>query len=156
MIILITGMKIIAKYFQFKGHESRREFIFVGLAGILLTELWWPSIISFLLILITDQGLSLEMYFLIGYILYPLTLSIWLYIITDFAFKAQQKAVLTISAIIGVLYEIFFITFLFTNPSILGELHISWYVCYGFFMFAFLISLLIVVMITGTFFCLCP
>lgn len=40
MIFIIIGTKIIAKFSRFKGHESRPEFIFVGLAGILLTLFW--------------------------------------------------------------------------------------------------------------------
>lgn len=106
------------------------------------------------MILIIGQGLSLEMYFLIGYILFPLTLLIWVFIITDFALKAHQKSVLTTFAIYGFVYERFFIYFLLSKPSFLGELHSPFYVNYGFFMIIFLVSLLAVIMITGTFFCL--
>ena len=58
----IVGLRIASRYFKFKS----RLFLCMGLCWILIVTPWWPSAISFLVALITGQGLPLQIYIFIG------------------------------------------------------------------------------------------
>lgn len=150
IISLILGFKIISKYFKFK----RKEFILVGIAGILLSELFWPITISFLLVLVIDENLSPELLLFIGIFLLPFTVLIWLKIFTNFSHKERQNLLLIIFVIEGILFEILFIYFLFTDLSIIGFRQGSMDIRYGLFISIYLFFLLIIVIVVGTIFSL--
>ena len=114
-ISIIVGIKLALKYFENKN----RVFLLVGLTWIILVEPWWPPTISFLLMLVFNLTLPNEIYFIIGVSLIPIGLLLWLTAFTDLVYKDKQKIILIIFAIVGVIFEISFLYFLFTNPSLI-------------------------------------
>ncbi|TFG25921.1 MAG: hypothetical protein EU532_11075 [Promethearchaeota archaeon] len=148
IISTIIGLLIASKFFKHK----QKTFLFVGISWIGLFSPWWPSTISFLLAITTGNGLSLTAYFLIGNIAAPVILLIWMTAFTELEYKKQQKKILMIYAIIGVLFEIFFIYYLLTDPSSLGELSGYLDVTYRGIVLYFAIFIVLTMLITGVLF----
>ena len=145
VISFIVGIRIAFNYFKHK----RREFILMGLAWIGLSEPWWPSAISFILILTTGKGLPFELYVIIGNVAIPVGFLIWMVAFTDFFFKEQQKQVLIITIIFGIVFEIVFFYLLFTDPTLIGELSGPIDVEYKHFALGFLLAILLIILIMG-------
>ena len=65
---LTIGSKISSVYFKTK----KKEFLFVGIVAFLLTEPWWPSTVSFLIVItgVNENGLmdNPEIYFILVYV----------------------------------------------------------------------------------------
>jgi hypothetical protein len=121
----------------------------VGTTWIFISEPWWPSSISFLIALSNGIGIPPEVYFLIGNVLVPLAIVLWLLAFTEFLYSEKRKLFLSIFAIIGTTFEILFFVFLFLNPSLIGELNGPVDVNYKSFIMIFLIIFLLIVVITG-------
>ena len=117
IIAIIIGIKIDSKYFKYK----QKTLLYVGTTWILIVSIWYSSSISVLLILTTGQGLSDELYMLIGNVLLPIALFIWMIAFTDLACKEYQKLILIFFGIYVILFEIYFIYFIITDISVLGE-----------------------------------
>ncbi len=117
IISVIVGVKLISKYFKFKN----REYILVGLTWIFFVEPWWPPTVAFLLILLINETIPLEIYYTIGVIFIPFTLLCWLTAFTDLVYKEKQKIILLIFTVEGIIFEILFFYFLYTNPSVIVE-----------------------------------
>ena len=148
VISFIVGIRIAFNYFKHK----RREFILMGLAWIGLSEPWWPSAISFILVLTTGKGLPFELYVIIGNIAIPASLFVWMIAFSDFFFKEQQKQVLIITIIFGIVFEIVFFYLLFTDPILIGELSGPIDVEYRHFALGFLLAILFIILIMGSIF----
>ena len=120
-ISTLVGLIIISKYPKYK----QKNLIFVGISWIGIFSPWWPSSISFLVALITGTGLTPTLYFLIGFIVSPVVLIIWMWAFTDLAFKNQQKIIVGIYAIIGIAFEIYLVYYLFivNEPGVIGDLN---------------------------------
>ena len=145
---IVIGLRIVSKYFEHK----RRELLFVGLTALLISEPWWPSAFGFLNILITGEVLPDQIYFLMGVSLLPMLVLFWLTAFTDLLYKEKQKIILIAFAIYGALFEIFFLSFLVINPSIIGSISGYFDPNYGLFVRVYEISLLGVILITGVLF----
>ena len=78
-ISLLVGIIILSKYLQYK----EKIYLFVGATWILISEPWWPSTLSFIIAINNEVGLSEELYFLIGNILIPVAIIIWLIAFTE-------------------------------------------------------------------------
>ncbi len=151
MIQQSFGIRIILKYFKIK----ERIYLLFGLSWALMVEGWYGSAISFLLIVLGGQeGLSFELFSIISFSLYPFTLTCWLAGFTDLVYKEKQKIILLIAGIIGALYEILFLYFIFTNPSVIGELYGPGDASYGILVSVYLGFLIITFLITGFIFAL--
>lgn len=150
IISTVIGIKIALKYFKYK----RRELILVGLTWIILMEIYWSSAFSFVAALITGKGFGPELYFAIGNLFVPIGLLMWLTAVTDFLYKEQQKIILIIAAITGVIYYIAFYYFIFTDYTVIGELYSPVDAEYRGFALGYLISVLLVFLITGIMFAL--
>ena len=118
VISICSGCLIISKYFKYKN----KTLLYVGISGILMFGSWWPSAISFLLALITGDGLSLEMYLLIGNTPVPIAIIFWLFAFTRLLYKDKKKLILGTFIVIGVLFEFFLYYFIFTDPTTIGQL----------------------------------
>jgi hypothetical protein len=151
IISVIVGLKIASKYFEFK----KREFLLVGITGILMSEPWWPSSISFISAITGGPGLTLQEYLFIGNLLVPFSVFIWLIAFTDLLYKDQQKKVLLIWGIAAIIYQIFFFIFLFVEPSVLADLG-GFCMCvdieYKSFARYFLFAIAAITLITGALF----
>jgi hypothetical protein len=117
-ISTIIGLIISSKYLKYK----QRTLLLVGITWIGLFSPWWPSSISFLLTIMTGNGLSPISYFFIGNFVAPLILTIWIMAFTELKFKKYQNKIIVIYLILGIFFEIFFLYYLFTDPSSVGEL----------------------------------
>ena len=145
IISIFVGIHIILNYFDHK----RKEFILVGLAWICVSEPWWPSAISFILILISGQGLSFEMYVIIGNVGLPFGVTIWIAAFSELLFKEKQKIAIILTIIFGIIFEIIFFYLLFTEPTLIGELRGPIDIEYKHLALIFLLSFLLLVLILG-------
>lgn len=144
-ISLLIGFIILSRYFRYKENI----YFLVGATWIFISEPWWPSSLSFLIALSNGIGLPPELYFLIGNIFVPIAIVLWLLAFTEFLYSKKRKLILGIFAIIGVVFEILFFSFLFLNPDLIGELNGPVDVNYKSFIMVFLIIFLLIVVITG-------
>ena len=148
IISIIIGVKILIKYFEYKSNQ----FLLVGITWIGLSTPWWPDSINLILILTTNSILSIEANFIIGTSAMPFMLLVWLKAFTDFAYKEKQKYILIIFLIIGIIFEIIFFYFLFTQPNLIGTFETPFQVVYGIYIEIFLVIFLLVIGITGILF----
>ncbi|MFX1394869.1 MAG: hypothetical protein ACFFAH_15015 [Promethearchaeota archaeon] len=115
----IVGLLIILKYRKFKD----KTFIWWGI-GILGVGLPWAgSGISFLFIIITGKGLTEVPYFFITLTWMAITLFFWMWTMTELMAKEKQKIILGIYAFVGIMFDLYLILNLITNPSAIGMLH---------------------------------
>ena len=149
-ISIILGATIVSRYFQHK----QRTLLLVGLTLIGLTSIWYSSSLSVLLILTTGKGISDELYMFLGNGLIPITAILWMIAFTDLLVsnKENQKLILLIFGIYSALFEIYYLYFLFTNPSMLGEVLSPVDATYGMIVTVYQLSLVIFMVITGTLF----
>ncbi|HEY0087450.1 MAG TPA: hypothetical protein VGB37_01330 [Candidatus Lokiarchaeia archaeon] len=148
IISLIIGLKILLKYFTSKN----KLFIFIGLSWIGISEPWWPAGVSFLIAISTGTNGLLnnpKLYFLLGNIFLPIFLFFWMMGFTELVYKEKQKVIVGIFMIIEILFELFFVYFLITNPNIIGGLESPVDVDYKGFTAVHLTFILIVLLITG-------
>ena len=148
VISLVVGFLILLRYFRYK----EKVYFLVGATWILISEPWWPSSLSFLVSLSNGVGLPPTIYFLIGNLLVPLAIVLWLLAFTEFLFTEKRKLILLVFAIIGVIFEIIFFTLLFINPDLIGHLNPPVDVSYNFFIMIFLFIFILIVVISGLFF----
>ncbi|MFX0040130.1 MAG: hypothetical protein ACFFCY_13280 [Promethearchaeota archaeon] len=144
-ISIFVGLIILTRFFKYK----ERIYFLVGTTWIFISEPWWPSSISFLIALSNGIGIPPEVYFLIGNVLVPLAIVLWLLAFTEFLYSEKRKLLLSIFAIVGTSFEILFFIFLFLNPGLIGELNGPVDVNYKSFIMIFLIIFLLIVVITG-------
>ena len=145
---IIVGMNIASKYFRYK----QREFLLIGSFWMGIACPWYPSSISFLVALATDEGLGIHMYLLFGDVMIPLLILLWLAGITDLMYKKKQKLILIVASIYGVVFEIIFFYLLYTDYSLLGELQGIVDIQYKFFLTVYILSIFIILLITGMLF----
>lgn len=148
IISLLIGSLILLKYFRYK----EKIYFLVGATWIFISEPWWPSSLSFLVSLSNGVGLPQEIYFLIGNILVPLAIALWLLAFTEFLFTEKRKLILLIFSIIGIIFEIIFFVLLSINPKLIGTLNPPVDVSYNFFIMIFLLIFILIVVITGLLF----
>lgn len=146
VLAFILGIKIIVKYYKYR----KKELLLVGSVCILLYEAWWPSVISFIMILITNEGLPPEMFFIIGNVGLPIAGLLWIWALTEIMVK--KKKILLVFIIYGTLIEIIFFTLLIINPSYIGNLSGSLYVDYSLFVLIFSVSYIIIFLLSGILF----
>ena len=144
-ISLLVGFIILSRYFKYK----ERIYLMVGATWILISCPWWSSSLSFLVALSNDVGITPEAYFIIGNILVPFAIVLWLLAFTEFLYTEKRKLILLVFALYGFIFEILFFSFLFVDPNLIGELNPPVDVRYNSFIMIFLISFLLIVVVTG-------
>ncbi|MBD3254310.1 MAG: hypothetical protein GF383_04415 [Candidatus Lokiarchaeota archaeon] len=122
LIIVITstivGIIITLKY----KSTGDNTFVLIGISWIGIICPWWPSAISFLLILFTGTGLSPHFYILIGNLLVPWFVLIYVLGISKMVYKEKRKPVVIVFFIIAILYDIYLIYYLVVDYTVIGEL----------------------------------
>ena len=150
-VSIMVGLIIASRFFKYRD----RNLLLVGISWCGMCEPWWSVSINFLLVLTTGQSLTQEIYIIIGYAFIFIILEMWMIAFTNLKYKDKKltKMVLIITfAIIGVLYEILFIYFFFNDIAMIGVLQGPVDVKYGRFMMLSLLSVILMVFITGNIF----
>ena len=116
IISFIIGFTIISKY----GKNKNRLYILVGLTWFMLSTLWLPEAISFLMSLFIQQTLPIELYFILGNVFVPIAVFTWVYAYTDMISKDKQKLILILVLIFGIVFEVFFFYNFFLDINLIG------------------------------------
>jgi hypothetical protein len=145
---IIIGLIIASKYAKFKD----RVFLMVGFAWIGMVEPWMASVSNFFYFIITGRMFDVRIYLLIGLTFIPLSLTFWFVAITDLMYKKRQKLILTVIIIYGILFEIYFLYYVFNDPSVLAVLHGVIDIEYKLPIQIYVFSVLILSIITGLLF----
>ena len=116
IISILIGIRLILKYFE----KKNREFFLVGITWIGISTPWMHGAISFIMILLFNTSLSVEIRFIIGNVFIPIIVVIWLIAFTDLFYQEKQKLILIIFSVIAVIYEVIFFILLFTDTSLIG------------------------------------
>ena len=114
-----TGLTIASKYFKYK----RRIFLLMGFAWVLLACPWWPSSTSFILALMTGNGLPVQQYILIGNVCMPIITVFLAVAYADLKYQKNVKTVAIIMIISIIPFEIYLVYFIIFDVSQLGILH---------------------------------
>jgi hypothetical protein len=144
-ISLFVGLVILTRYMKYK----EKIYFYVGATWLFISSPWWPSCVSFVVAISNGIGIAPQVYFLIGNVLTPFAIVLWLLAFTEFLYTEKRKLILLIFTIIGVIFEVLFFIFLFLNPSLIGQLNGPVDVNYESFIMAFLITFLSIVVISG-------
>ena len=142
-----VGVKIGLRYFEFK----RREFLLMGITGVLLVAPWWPSATSFLMVLLSPagEGLPPKAYFALGNVLIPVAITCWLIVFSDFLCEGKQKLIISISIIYGIVFEVMFFYLLYSDISRIGILASPVDAEYKQFIMVYLFSVIFIILATG-------
>ena len=116
IISFIIGFTIISKY----GKNKNRLYILVGLTWFMLSTLWLPEAISFLMSLFIQQTLAIELYFILGNVFVPIAVFTWVYAYTDMISKDKQKLILILVLIFGIVFEVLFFYNFFLDINLIG------------------------------------
>ena len=116
VISILIGIRLIMKYFE----KKNREFFLVGITWIGISIPWMHGAISFILILLFNTSLSVEIRFIIGNVFIPIIVVIWLIAFTDLFYQEKQKLILLLFSVIAIIYEVIFFILLFTDTSLIG------------------------------------
>jgi len=149
VISVIVGLRILLKYFETK----KRVFLFFGLTWILIVCPWYPFMVSFFYALITDNGLPLQTYVLLGNILTPFGIFIGVAAFTELLYNDYQKQLLILFGILAVVMEILIIYLVVFNPEFIGTLNDRVDFEYSIFFQLYLLAMLVVILIAGILFC---
>jgi hypothetical protein len=115
-ITTFVGLKILSKYFTHK----KVELLTVGFMMIFVTSAWWGSAFAFIFYAFFDYELSAVAYIFISYGLVSLSSIFWLYSFGYLVYPKSKWKITGVWLAISILYTIFFMIFLFTNPSLLA------------------------------------
>ncbi|TFF63610.1 MAG: hypothetical protein EU521_00965 [Promethearchaeota archaeon] len=145
IISVAIGLRIILRYVKFK----QKVLLLVGLTWLGLVSIWYASSISVLSILLFNQRIPDELFMFIGNGFLPLTSCIWIYAFTELLYHKRQKQLLLIFVAIGLVFEIYFLYYLFTDISVLGEIVSPVDASYNLPMTLYQVSLLVMIIVTG-------
>ncbi|MBD3255479.1 MAG: hypothetical protein GF383_10320 [Candidatus Lokiarchaeota archaeon] len=148
-IVWIVGIKIASKYIKLE----ERNLLFVGMVWIGLSEPWFATVVAFLLAFFLGISTSVEIFLIIGFAFTPITMFLWIFVITDFIYKEKQKIILILVMIFGVLFETIFFYFVIVQPSVLAEMISPWRIVFKLPIQLWIITLLVIFAVTSAFFC---
>jgi hypothetical protein len=145
-ISILIGLTIISKYFEYK----RRTYLLIGLTWIGMSAPWTPSSISLLTYFLFGTVLPIEILLFIAIFFLPIVQIFWIMVVCVFKEIKKRKLIVGVFIVEGILFEIYFILNLLTNPSAIGEFSGTFDMNYRLWVNLFLFSLLIIFLITGT------
>ncbi|MHA1292512.1 MAG: hypothetical protein ACTSQJ_07590 [Promethearchaeota archaeon] len=148
LISVVVGLKILLKYFELK----KRVFLFFGLTWILIVCPWYPFMISFFISLLTNKGLPLQVYIILGNILIPPGILIGVAAFTELKLNEKQKLLVFIFAILAIVMEILLVTFIIFNPEFIGQMNDRVDFEYSLIFRIYLLAMLAVILTAGILF----
>lgn len=147
-ITIVIGCLIMMKYKK----TNNKIFLIVGFVWIGIAQPWLAGVVSFFYTLITAKMISLSLYLLIGFQFLSFTAFLWGFAFTELVYKEKQLIFLLIIGIWFAIFEILFLYFLFTDPSLLATLHSPLVIEYKLFIQIFLLSIIVLALLTGVLF----
>lgn len=145
IISLISGFKILGKYFKYKN----RYFISVGLTWIFISTPWWPLPITLISVLFFNYALEPLLYLYIMTAFVPLALIFWIISFTNIIYPKYKKQIIIPYLIICVSYFVLYHIFLFINPDYISKYKGQFQYQHSSFVYFFLVFTLISAIITG-------
>lgn len=140
LVVVILGIKIIYKYFKYK----RWHLICVGLTWILGVSGWYGDSIQFILIVFFNTELSDFLYLLITLPLMPISVFLWLIVVTNLLDINKRKLILGLYFILMVIFEIIYFMLLFTDTTYIGIFINPFTVEFSLFVQIFLLIFLVI------------
>jgi hypothetical protein len=145
MTSVMIGLRIISKYFGTK----RKEFIYFGITWILIVQPWYPSMISFFVVL-SGGDMNLSQYIWIE-ITVVWSLLFGIAALTEVLYIKYQERVIIIFFLIASLSEVLLISLLLIDPTLIGTLKDNM-IIYTPVTLIFVFFMLIVIFIAGILF----
>ena len=146
VIFTMVGITIASKYKKTK----ERVYVLVGLTWIGIIEAWIPSGIVLIGYFFTSsQVLHPQLYFFIAIVGYPVTTMIWMTGFTEIVYKEKQRLFQIFFGIVGILYEILFLSVLFIDYRLIGEFQNVVDVAYNPIVSIYILISLCQILITG-------
>ncbi|MGV9205151.1 MAG: hypothetical protein ACOC44_14160, partial [Promethearchaeia archaeon] len=144
-----TGLRIAKRYLD----TNQKEFLFVGIAWIGIVCPWWPSSVSFLSALITGEGISDEIYFIIGNAFIIFFMNCWLAAFSGLIYKKLRIPLILGFTIWNLVFEFFLFYYIFTGQTaeigtLMGVLDVE----YKGITLIFLITIILIILVTGLLF----
>jgi len=147
-IYVFVGIIIALKYRENKD----KTYIYFGLTWMTMIEAWYAASVSFIIYLFNGVGLvnNPRLYFIIGVGFYPVASITWMLAFTELLYKKWQKPLVAIYLVIGIIYEIIFYAWLFTDPSLIAVMNGPVDSTYGILITIYVLAILLVFfVITG-------
>lgn len=120
IVTWFVALKIIAKYFELK----QKIFLYAGTAYLGAAIPWTGVALNFISVVFFDTVPSMELHFFVHGAIPPFTL--WLWIVTNLKLSnvkpKKQKIIIGISFVIAIIFQIIYISIIFTDTKILGTL----------------------------------
>ncbi|MEJ2251537.1 MAG: hypothetical protein P8Y70_14525 [Candidatus Lokiarchaeota archaeon] len=149
VISIIIGVTILIKYFEYRNIQ----LLLVGLVWIGISTPWFPDSINFIWLLLFSTTIPITVSLLLGLVSLPVVMVLWILVFAEFLYAEQKNIIVLIFIIIGVIYEIVFITLLAINPTLIGYYPVSaLQMVYTFGFEIFLLIFIAVFLVTGTLF----
>lgn len=124
----------------------------MGITWIGIVFPWFPSAITFVLVILTDILLSPETRFILGFGFLPTFVVIWLWAFTELMYKKKQKKILIIAIVLCAILQATFIALVFIDLSLIGMQVGLFHGTYTIFTRIYLLSILLTFFITGIMF----
>ncbi len=118
VVFIVVGLRILLKYKEFK----EKNYFLTGFAWIGMSEPWWPSAIGFLMILLTGNALSVELYLILNSMFLPIFLFSWLMAVSKMVQVKRKFLLLTVYLLIAIILESIMIYYLITDVSKVGTM----------------------------------
>ncbi|MFX1406046.1 MAG: hypothetical protein ACFFC9_03105 [Promethearchaeota archaeon] len=148
IVSIVTGLKIASKYLQHK----ERVLIFAGITWLLMYEGWWGPSIAFIVLILTNQSIAIELFYIISISLTPIAITLWMVAFTELKYKRFQNIIVGIFLIQALIFEIFSFYYLVVEPSIIVERVGVIDAQYKSFVVIFFIEIAVILSITGILF----
>ena len=91
----------------------------------------------------------MELYFILGNVLIPIAIALWLSALTELIYPEKKTAILAVGLLYAVIYELIFFIFLFTNPNLIGMRLGLIDVQYDIILLGLLTTALAIILLTG-------
>ncbi len=145
IISLFIGLLILSKYFKY----HRKELILVGFSWMGMSIPWLGDTVNFIVILTMGEAISPQFSFLISFAALPVVVLCWLAAFSELTSNKHKSLILTIYGIIGAVFEVIFLYFLFTDVTLLGTYSGPFQVEFTPFLQIYLLFNILIVLVTG-------
>ena len=148
IIGVYVGIRIALKYLKNKDWH----YIFAGFTWIGMASAYFSASINFIMIILFNTYLSIELYLLISNTFLPIIILVWLIFFTDLFYKDKRKPVLIIQLVFTTAYEFLFFLYIFIDPSQIATYAGPFAIAYSLVFIIFNAIFIVIVLITALLF----